>query len=312
MSTDFARRALTKLPDIASGIKNIAKQTFTLDMHVLDDAMDNERMMQSIDTFFTNDENWVASVKESIDKTMECDHLKEIIIKNFKEFIDEKIFHTHFHSRNRKTKDTNSLSVFYRHGISKIISKMVQDVKSDPHRKFFNDEIINVMEKLDDETFHAILQNEFDNAIQVESKTEEGKNAGQLDFISNLIDDTAEELFLNSPLITQDMKEELFYHLFKDDFTNIVEYFKQPIHADTLEKTGFKKIEELQDFYNRIEFKLQDKIEQKQKEELRNARIKGIFSVFTKTDSDNVTVKTEIPKPTKNNTNYVTEDSNFI
>lgn len=301
--TDLARQALTNLPKLAKGITGVAKQTFTLDMQVLDDAIDDKQIMNSIQNYFTKLEPdlW-KEIEDNINKNLDCDHLKEIIIKNFKEFIDQKIFHSHFHSRNRKTNDTNSLSVFYRHGISKIITKMMDDEKNSNQeiKDFFNDEIIKVMEKLEYETFKNIIQNEFETPIQVETKpsTDKKEDPIQTNFINSIIDEKAENDFLKNPLITQDMKEELFYHLFKDDIKDILAYFDKNNLPE-----GFHKIEELQDFCDRIEFKQQDKIEQKQKEELQTARQKGIFSMFT---------KTEAPMPKKNKITYVSEDSNLI
>lgn len=300
--TDIARKMLSKLPNLASGVK----QTFTLDMDVLDDAMDHAQMMKSINDFFKNKEDIMAEIPNHIETNLECDYLKELIIKNFKEFIDKKILHSHFHSKNQKTNDINSLTIFYRHGISKIISKMMDDVKPNNGNEtdtavFFYDEIIKAMEKLEFEQFNDILLSAFEAEKEYIKDEKKDENKDDDNFFNIIINDTAEDAFLKSPLITQDMKEELFYELFKDDFKDIVDMVN-------LEGTGFNTKEELQDFYDRIEYKQQENIERKKNEELQIARQKGLFSMFTKTDED----KKQKSIPKKNKTTFISEDSNLV
>jgi hypothetical protein len=295
--TDLAKKALTALPGLASGIAGVAKQTFTLDMKVLDDAIDEIQIANSINSKMNNIPTDKYDLPGLVEESLNCSHLKELIIKNFKEFIDEKIFHSHFHSRNQKTKNINSLKVFYRHGMSKIISKILADIKpnSDLQTLFLN-EVIQVMEKLEFEKFNETLIQEFNEIIEQNNK-DASNNVIEDHFINTIMDDAQIELLMNNTLITQDMKDELFYTLFKDDFDQIIKMddFK-------IIDTGFTNIDELQDFYDKIEFKQKLKEDEKNKEELKFAHMKGIRA-FVEED------KTPKKSPKKTVTTYVSADS---
>lgn len=297
-----SRKALSKLSNIASNVASVAKQTFTLDMDVLDAAMDEAQIQNSIDTFFkskNSDEVW-EEMQANINTAMDCDHLKELIIKHFKEFIDQKILKSHFHSRNQKTKNINSLNIFYRHGISKIISKMMVD--NDAIQSFLYDEIIKLMEKLEFDDFKETLIQQFGNDYNVESKPQnENENIQEEpEIMETIMEEKQEAEFITSNFVTQDMKYELFYELFKEDFAEI----KQRLTQEHLASAGFKTIEELQEFYDKAEYKQTLKKDQKNKEELQKSTLTGFINKLNTKTTDKVERK-------KNKTAFISEDSNF-
>jgi len=93
-------------------------------------------------------------LKECIQSKLDCKHIKEMIVKKFEQFVDTKVVHPHFHSVSKKTNNLNTVSIFYRHGLSKIVSKIMDDVKNKDKPdilKFFLDEIMENIENMEDE-----------------------------------------------------------------------------------------------------------------------------------------------------------------
>lgn len=91
-------------------------------------------------------------LKKIIEEKLDCKHIKKLIVTNFEKFIDKKVVHPHFHSISEKTNNLNTVSIFYRHGLSKIVSKIMDDVKLEPETlKFFLDEMMTILESMEDE-----------------------------------------------------------------------------------------------------------------------------------------------------------------
>ena len=105
-------------------------------------------------------------LKENIHEKVICKHVKELIVKNFEEFIDKRVVHPHFHSKDKKTNNLDTLSIFYRHGLSKIISKMVDDLKKNKDiLDFFLDEIVKLVIDMEDKKMIEFFDNIDNNFI---------------------------------------------------------------------------------------------------------------------------------------------------
>lgn len=101
-----------------------------------------------------------TNLKEIINEKIICKHVKQMIVKNFEEFIEKKVVHPHFHSKNQKSNNIDTLSIFYRHGLSKIISKMMEDLKNNKEiLDFFLDEIIKLVIDMEDKKMIDFLDN---------------------------------------------------------------------------------------------------------------------------------------------------------
>jgi len=107
----------------------------------------------------------LTRLKECIESKLDCKHIKELIVKNFEKFIDKKVVHSHFHSVSKKTNNLDTMSIFYRHGLSKIVSKIMHDVKNNPEiLKFFLDEMMENIETMEDEKLMEYIYG-FDNNL---------------------------------------------------------------------------------------------------------------------------------------------------
>jgi len=64
------------------------------------------------------------------------------------------VLNSHFHSKDDNSNYTKSIQIFYRNGLSKIVSKMMDDIEKNPEiLEFFLREIIEYILKLEDKYF---------------------------------------------------------------------------------------------------------------------------------------------------------------
>lgn len=106
-----------------------------------------------------------TQLKDIIAEKLDCKHIKEVIVKNFEKFIDTKVVYPHYHSVSQKTNNINTVSVFYRHGLSKIVSKIMDDIQKEPETlKFFLDEMMQNLESMEDEHLMEYIYG-FDNQL---------------------------------------------------------------------------------------------------------------------------------------------------
>lgn len=100
-----------------------------------------------------------TNLKEIINEKIICKYVKELIVKIFEEFMDKKVMHPHFHSRDAKTNNIDTLSIFYRHGLSKIISQMMNDIKNEEGMlDFFLNEIVKIVMEMEDKKMIEFLE----------------------------------------------------------------------------------------------------------------------------------------------------------
>jgi hypothetical protein len=72
-----------------------------------------------------------ALITSIIEEKLNCHYLQKKLVKNFDDFFKHKIFKPHFHSKKNDKNIKEALPIFYRHGISKIMTKIMEDVAND-------------------------------------------------------------------------------------------------------------------------------------------------------------------------------------
>jgi hypothetical protein len=79
-----------------------------------------------------NLENKLVNSKfcQIIEDYLTCDHTHTLLVKSFIKFIESKVLSSHYHSKTEGDNDKfiNSMDIFYRHGLSKIISKIFEEI----------------------------------------------------------------------------------------------------------------------------------------------------------------------------------------
>ena len=167
-----------------------------------------------------------TKLKNIIEDKLDCKHVKEIIVKNFERFIDEKVVHNHFHSVDGTRNQLNTLSIFYRHGLSKIVSKIMDDVQTNEKiRTFFLDEVMKIVEDVDDEKIFDYLYtfNEnmvFDTLNDTKVKEYTDANSNNKEKMMNLLlklypTDEFKHLLQNNPELKDKEKWQNIYDEFQ-------------------------------------------------------------------------------------------------
>ena len=167
-----------------------------------------------------------TKLKNIIEDKLDCKHVKEIIVKNFERFIDEQVVHNHFHSVDGTRNQLNTLSIFYRHGLSKIVSKIMDDVQTNEKiRTFFLDEVMKIVEDVDDEKIFDYLYtfNEnmvFDTLNDTKVKEYTDANSNNKEKMMNLLlklypTDEFKHLLQNNPELKDKEKWQNIYDEFQ-------------------------------------------------------------------------------------------------
>ena len=145
----------------------------------------------------TNENNKpeTTNLKTRIDQKIKCDHVKKIIVSKFVEFLDDKVLNSHFHSKDDNSNYKKSIQIFYRNGLSKIVSKMMDDVETNPEiLDFFLREIIDYMLKLEDKYFISFFTDSIgDDKLLIDIMTDDNiikffqKNGGNSEMINPIL-----------------------------------------------------------------------------------------------------------------------------
>lgn len=216
---------------------------------------------QTIQSGGAETENLVNTrFKDIIEEKLDCKHIKELIVTNFEKFIDTKVVHPHFHSISEKTNNLNTVSIFYRHGLSKIVSKIMDDIKLEPETlKFFLDEMMVILENMEDEKIMEYIY-AFDDKLIFEMINDENikkltnENAKNKDKMNRLLLDLypesefntlINELVMNKEMTETDMKE---WRTVYSDFQmkeKIKEEASRKDEIALLEKMGLDKVSKL-------------------------------------------------------------------
>jgi hypothetical protein len=94
-----------------------------------------------------------------IEQKIKCDHVKKLIVNKFVEFLDKKVLSAHFHSKGANSNYKKPITIFYRNGLSKIVSKITKDIETDPKvLDFFLEEIIEYILKLENKDFISFFE----------------------------------------------------------------------------------------------------------------------------------------------------------
>jgi hypothetical protein len=94
-----------------------------------------------------------------IEDHLKCDHTHTLLVNTFIEFIEKKVLSSHYHSKTEENdKFINSMDIFYRHGLSKIISKIFEEITTDEKAlKSFLQELEGRFLKMKDEDLIEVL-----------------------------------------------------------------------------------------------------------------------------------------------------------
>ena len=201
-----------------------------------------------------------TKLKEIIEEKLDCKHIKELIVTNFEKFIDQKVVHPHFHSISEKTNNLNTVSIFYRHGLSKIVSKIMDDIKLEPETlKFFLDEIMTILESMEDEKLMEYIYG-FDDKLIFEMINDDNikklanENSRNKDKMNKLLIELYSEsefntlindLVMNKQMSEMDMKS--WRKIYKD--FQLKEQIKEDANRKgeiaLLDKMGVEKVKEI-------------------------------------------------------------------
>lgn len=101
------------------------------------------------------------NIQKIIEEKLNCHYLQKRLVKTFEKFLENTLFKPHFHSKNNDKNIKEALPIFYRHGISKIMTKIIEDVANDKViSTFFLDDILKQLIDLDYELFSKIIHND--------------------------------------------------------------------------------------------------------------------------------------------------------
>lgn len=101
--------------------------------------------------------------RKIIEDKLICDHTHKLLVQKFVEFIEKKALTPHYHSKSEKDNLINGMDMFYRHGLSKIISKIFEDITKDKDPTsldFFLQELEKRVLKMDNSEFIQFLMGE--------------------------------------------------------------------------------------------------------------------------------------------------------
>lgn len=98
--------------------------------------------------------------REIIEGKLICDHTHKLLVKKFIEFIENKVLSHHYHGKN-ETDKLNSMDLFYRHGLSKIISKIFGEITTEQGSlQFFLQKLEERLLRMKDNEFIEFLMGE--------------------------------------------------------------------------------------------------------------------------------------------------------
>jgi len=220
-----------------------------------------------------------TKLKTIIEDKLDCKHVKEIVVNNFERFINEKVVNNHFHSVDGTRNQLKTLSIFYRHGLSKIVSKIMDDVQTNEKiRTFFLDEVMKIVEDVDDENIFDYLYTFNENMV------------------FDTLNDTKVKEYTDANSNNKDKMMKLLLKLYP------TEEFKQLIQNNT----ELKDKEKWQNIYD--EFQLKEEMQEKEdkKEEnklLEKMGIDKMLKIVGIKDS-----KKELPESI---TDFITESTDF-
>jgi len=273
------------LQTLSKGIQN----TFSLNLDAFDNAIEMEDIEKSIQKQI-NDLDLEHQLQEIIQNKLECPYVKELIVKNFEQFINDKILHSHYHSKNNQTNYIKSVSIFYRHGLSKIISKIMQDLNTDSNLlSFFLEEVIKTILEIEDKIFIGFI-NEYLSKNETENENE--------DYMFEIMDDEKTEKY-----IRENCNPEKINQLLLDLYTDAE--FNQFLNNPHLNISTDNKQKWL-DYYMDISIRKEMKEEENKKKEINIAKDLGItegLKFLEKTISNK-----KIVKPTV--TQYISKYTN--
>lgn len=220
-----------------------------------------------------------TKLKNIIEDKLDCKHVKEIIVNNFERFIDEKVVNNHFHSVDGTRNQLKTLSIFYRHGLSKIVSKIMDDVQiNEKIRTFFLDEVMKIVEDVDDEKIFDYLYTFNENMV------------------FDTLNDTKVKEYTDANSNNKDKMLKLLLKLYP------TEEFKHLLQNNT----EIKDKEKWQNIYD--EFQLKEEIQEKEnkKEENKLLEKMGIDNMLKIVGIKDA--KKELPESI---TNFITESTDF-
>jgi hypothetical protein len=260
------------LQTLSKGVQNI----FSLNIDVFDKAIDINDIEKSIQAQIDH-LDLEHQLQEIIQQKLECSYVKELIVTNFEKFINEKILHPHYHSKDNQTNYIKSISIFYRHGLSKIISKMMEDLNNDSHLlSFFLEEIINAILEIEDNLFIGFINEHLSNSEKEE-------------VIFEIMDDVKTEKY-----IRENANPEKINQLLLDLYTEVE--FNQFLNNPELNINPEDK-QKWMDYYEDISIRKEWKEEENKKKEMNIVKDLGITEGLKKIENI-FKGETKIVKPT--------------
>jgi hypothetical protein len=277
---------------ILQTLSNNKQNVYSLDIDVFDKAIDTNDIEKSIKKQIEH-LDLENQLKELIQNKLECSYVKGLIVNNFEQFINDKIINSHYHSKDSQTNYIKSVSIFYRHGLSKIISKMMEDFNNDSALlSFFLEEIIKIILEIEDKLFIGFI-----NEYLSTNKTDMTINE---DFIFEIMNDEKTEKYLRENSNPEKINRLLLDIYSKTEFNSLI---NNPEYKITDEEKK-KWIE----YYNNITIIKDIKEEEYKKKELSMIKDLGITKGLNLLE--NAISNTTKTKSTAVVTQYISKNTN--